>query len=176
MAMRVKNGVEPIQSPTDMHRSGSRPKPPKAVAQRASLEARRCMPDHKKAERRLPANTVAFSALFTLWLLCRGVSCQSFIRLIAWHKFGDSLRGSRFSSWSAHLAATAWGQRTRRNNLSSVLPQGAIRRAATPRATNSPRPSSPAGTSFAGVDPALVNPQAVADPALQRNSVLSTHI
>jgi hypothetical protein len=37
MAMRVKSSVEPIQSPTDMHRGGSRPKPPKAVAPCASL-------------------------------------------------------------------------------------------------------------------------------------------
>jgi len=60
MAMRVKSGVEPIQSPTDMHRGGSRPKPPKAVAPCASLEARRCMPDHQKAKRRLKPNTVAY--------------------------------------------------------------------------------------------------------------------
>jgi hypothetical protein len=37
MAMRVKNGVEPITSPAGIDRGGSRPKPPKAVAQRASL-------------------------------------------------------------------------------------------------------------------------------------------
>ena len=37
MAMRVNGGVEPIKSPTGMDRGGSRPKPPKAVAQRASL-------------------------------------------------------------------------------------------------------------------------------------------
>jgi hypothetical protein len=60
MAMRVKNGVEPITSPAGMDRGGSRPKPPKAVAQRASLEASRCVPDHQKAKRRLTRNTVAF--------------------------------------------------------------------------------------------------------------------
>jgi len=68
MAMRVKNGIEPITSPAGMNRGGSRPKPPKAVAQRASLEASRSMPDHQKAKRRLTRNTVAFFALFTLWL------------------------------------------------------------------------------------------------------------
>src|SRR5690348_454995 len=61
MAMRVKNGVEPITSPAGMDRGGSRPKPPKAVAQRASLEASRCVPDHQKAKRRLTRNTVAFA-------------------------------------------------------------------------------------------------------------------
>jgi hypothetical protein len=35
--MRVKNAVKPTKSPTDMGRDGSRPKPPKAVAHRASL-------------------------------------------------------------------------------------------------------------------------------------------
>ena len=62
MAMRVKNGVEPITSPAGIDRGGSRPKPPKAVAQRASLEASRCMPDHQKAKRRLTRNTVAFAS------------------------------------------------------------------------------------------------------------------
>ncbi len=37
MAMRVNVAVEPIKSSPGMDRSGSRPKPPKAVAQRASL-------------------------------------------------------------------------------------------------------------------------------------------
>src|SRR5262245_4908290 len=59
-AMRLKNGVESITSPAGIDRVGSRPKPPKAVAQRASLEASRCMPDHQKAKRRLTRNTVAF--------------------------------------------------------------------------------------------------------------------
>jgi hypothetical protein len=63
MAMRVKNGVEPITSPAGIDRGGSRPKPPKAVAQRASLEASRSMPDHQKAKRRLTRNTVAFATL-----------------------------------------------------------------------------------------------------------------
>ena len=68
MAMRVKNAVKPTKSPTDMGRDGSRPKPPKAVAHRASLEATRPMSDHQKSKRRLTDKTVAFSALFTLWL------------------------------------------------------------------------------------------------------------
>ena len=60
MAMRVSHGVEPIKSPTGVARGGSRPKPPKAVAQRASLEAPRATPDHQKSKRRLTDNTVAF--------------------------------------------------------------------------------------------------------------------
>ena len=46
MAMRVNYGVEPIKSPPGADRGGSRPKSPKAVAQRASLEAPRSVPDH----------------------------------------------------------------------------------------------------------------------------------
>ena len=61
MAMRVKNAVKPTKSPTDMGRDGSRPKPPKAVAHRASLEATRPMSDHQKSKRRLTDKTVAFS-------------------------------------------------------------------------------------------------------------------
>jgi hypothetical protein len=68
MAMRVNDGVEPIKRPPGMDRGGSRPKPPQAVAQRASLEATRSMPDHEKVKRRLTDKTVAFSALLTLWL------------------------------------------------------------------------------------------------------------
>ncbi len=68
MAMRVNDGVEPIKSPPGTDRDGSRPKPPKAVAHRDSLEATRSVPDHKKAKRRLTVKTVAFSTLFTLWL------------------------------------------------------------------------------------------------------------
>ena len=68
MAMRVNHGIEPIKSPPGTDRDGSRPKPPKAVAQRASLEASWSVPDHRKAKRRLTVKTVAFSALFTLWL------------------------------------------------------------------------------------------------------------
>jgi hypothetical protein len=66
MAIRVTVGVEPMKSPTDMDRGGSRPKPLKAVAQSASLEAPQSMSDHQRAKRRLTINTVAFSALFTL--------------------------------------------------------------------------------------------------------------
>jgi hypothetical protein len=61
MAMRVNVAVEPIKSSPGMDRSGSRPKPPKAVAQRASLEAMRPIPDHEKAKRRLTDKTVALS-------------------------------------------------------------------------------------------------------------------
>jgi hypothetical protein len=67
--MRVNHGVEPIKSPPGTDRDGSRPKPPKAVALlRASLEASWSVPDHQKSKRRLIVKTVAFSALFTLWL------------------------------------------------------------------------------------------------------------
>jgi hypothetical protein len=66
--MRVKNGVEPINHTADTARGGSRPKPPKAVAHRASLEASHSMPEHQLPTRALTDNTVAFSALFTLWL------------------------------------------------------------------------------------------------------------
>ena len=66
MAMHVNYGVEPIKSPPGTDRGGSRPKPPKAVAQRASLEAPRSVSDHQKPKRRLTHKTVAFSALFTL--------------------------------------------------------------------------------------------------------------
>jgi hypothetical protein len=61
MAMRVKNGVGSTNNPTDMQRGGSRPKPPKAVALRASLEATRSMSDHQKSKRRLTDKTVAFA-------------------------------------------------------------------------------------------------------------------
>ena len=60
MAMRVNAGIEPIKSPLGIGRGGSRPKPPKAAAQRASLEAPRSMPDHEKPKRRLTDKTVAF--------------------------------------------------------------------------------------------------------------------
>jgi hypothetical protein len=68
MAKRLSADVKPMKSPTDVGRGGSRPKPPKAVAQRASLEASGPTSDHKKAKRPLTAMTVAFSALLTLWL------------------------------------------------------------------------------------------------------------
>jgi transposase len=59
MAMRVNPGVEPTKSPADMDRGGSRPKPPKAGAHSASLEASRSMSDHQTAKQRLTRNTVA---------------------------------------------------------------------------------------------------------------------
>ena len=68
MAKRMNDAIEPIKILTGKGRDGSRPKPPKAVAQRASLEATRPTSDHKKAKRPLTAETVAFSALLTLWL------------------------------------------------------------------------------------------------------------
>ena len=61
MAMRVKDGIELIKSPTGMGRGGSRPKPAKAVAHRASLEATRSVSDHQTAKRRLTNKTVAFA-------------------------------------------------------------------------------------------------------------------
>jgi hypothetical protein len=59
--MRLKDDVEPIKGPTGMGRGGSRPKPPKAVAHRASLKATRSMPDHQTAKRRLTDKTIAFA-------------------------------------------------------------------------------------------------------------------
>ena len=60
-----------------------------------------------------------FSALFTLWLLCRGASCQGFSNWFrAWPR---SLPGLALLFVVGTLTATAWGQRTRWNNLSSVL-------------------------------------------------------
>src|SRR5580765_1135982 len=53
MAVRVNQGVKAIKSPPGMARDGSRPQPPKAVAQRASLEATRAVPDHRKPKQRL---------------------------------------------------------------------------------------------------------------------------
>jgi hypothetical protein len=66
MAKRMSDGVELIKTLTGKGRGGSRPKPPKAVARSASLEAPRPLSDHEKAKRCLTAKTVAFSALFTL--------------------------------------------------------------------------------------------------------------
>jgi hypothetical protein len=68
MAKRMNDGVELIKTLAGSGRGGSRPKPPEAVARGASLGAPRPLPDHEKAKRCLTANTVAFSALFTLWL------------------------------------------------------------------------------------------------------------
>jgi hypothetical protein len=68
MAKRMNDGVELIKTLTGKGRGGSRPKPPKAVVRSASLEAPLPLADHEKAKRCLTAKTVAFSALFTLWL------------------------------------------------------------------------------------------------------------
>ena len=62
MAMRVNHGREPIKSRTGVERGGSRPKPPKAVAQRASLEAPGAVSEHQTAKRRLTAKTVALDS------------------------------------------------------------------------------------------------------------------
>ena len=59
MAKRLKDGVELIKTLTGKGRGGSRPKPPKAVAQRASLEAPGAVSEHQTAKRRLTAKTVA---------------------------------------------------------------------------------------------------------------------
>jgi hypothetical protein len=111
-----------------------------------------------------------FSALLTLWLLCRGTSRQAF--LFIWCR-PVPCQGSRFSSWSARWAATAWGQRTRWNNLSSVL-----------TAENAAEPAHPERRTHLAHRPRRgprcrsrsVNRQAVAGFALQRNSVFSIHM
>ena len=64
MAMRVNDGVEPIKSPPGTDRDGSRPKPPKAVAHRDSLEATRS--GQIKGETTLDSQDSRFSTLFTL--------------------------------------------------------------------------------------------------------------
>jgi hypothetical protein len=61
MAMRVSDGVVPIKCSPGTDRGGSRPKPPKAVAQRAGFEATQPRADHKKSKRHLTDKTVAFS-------------------------------------------------------------------------------------------------------------------
>jgi hypothetical protein len=66
MAKRMNDGVELIKTLAGKGPGGSRPKPLKAVARSASLEAPRTLPDHEKANRCLTVKTVAFSALFTL--------------------------------------------------------------------------------------------------------------
>ena len=77
--MRVKNGVEPINHTADTARGGSRPKPPKAVAQRASLEAPGAVSEHQTAKRRLTAKTVAF--LFLAASRMRISPCDTVARL-----------------------------------------------------------------------------------------------
>ena len=67
MAMRVNHGVKPIKSPPGTDRDGSRPKPPKAVAHRASLGATRSVPDYQRAKRRLTGKTVAFAPAAETW-------------------------------------------------------------------------------------------------------------
>lgn len=59
MANRRNEGVELMKAKTDAGWAGSRPTPPRAVAQRASLEAVRPASDHEKAKPRLTDKTVA---------------------------------------------------------------------------------------------------------------------
>ena len=59
MANRVNDSVEPMKTKSGAGRDGSRPKPPKAVARSASLEAARPVTDHEKAKRPLTDKTVA---------------------------------------------------------------------------------------------------------------------
>ncbi len=59
MANRVNDSVELIKTQPATGRDGSRPKPSKAVARSASLEAARPVADHEKAKRRLTDKTVA---------------------------------------------------------------------------------------------------------------------
>jgi hypothetical protein len=59
MASHLKKAVELTKTSPGVDRGGSRPKPPKAVAGSASLEAPRPTPDHEKAKRCLTAKTVA---------------------------------------------------------------------------------------------------------------------
>jgi hypothetical protein len=63
MAMRVNDSVKPIKTSTDTGRGGSRPKPPKAGARSASLEAPHPVSDHETAKRRLTGKTVAQAIL-----------------------------------------------------------------------------------------------------------------
>ena len=59
MENRVNDSIELIKAQTDPGRAGSRPKPPKAVARSASLEAARHGSDHQTAKQRLTDKTVA---------------------------------------------------------------------------------------------------------------------
>jgi hypothetical protein len=59
MASRVNDSIELIKTLPATGRDGSRPKPPKAVARSASLEAVRPVADHEKSKRRLTDKTVA---------------------------------------------------------------------------------------------------------------------
>ena len=59
MALRGNGSVERMKTKAAAGRAGSRPTPPMAVAQRASLEAARPAADHKKSKRRLTNKTVA---------------------------------------------------------------------------------------------------------------------
>ena len=100
--MRVKNGVEPINHTADTARGGSRPKPPKAVAQRASLEAPGAVSEHQTAKRRLTAKTVALhsakgAALGTDFFSHRGVTCFN-VRQRLHHRFGGQT-APRWRRW-----------------------------------------------------------------------------
>jgi hypothetical protein len=59
MASCLKDPVVATKTSPGEARGGSRPKPPKAGARSASLEAPWATPDHEKAKRRLTDKTVA---------------------------------------------------------------------------------------------------------------------
>ncbi len=63
MARRVDPTVELIIALPGTRSAGSRPKPPKAGARSASLDADNLVPDHKTAKRRLTAKTVAWNRI-----------------------------------------------------------------------------------------------------------------
>ena len=68
MENRRNGRVELINTKAAAEQPGSRPTPPRAVAQRASLEAGRSAADHEKAKRRLTDKTVAqTSVISALW-------------------------------------------------------------------------------------------------------------
>ncbi len=68
MAKRLIATFKPTKTKADTGRSGSRSEPPKAVSRSDNLDPLRPVSDHEKSKRRLTNKTVAFSALFTLWL------------------------------------------------------------------------------------------------------------
>ena len=84
MAMRVKDSVEQIRSRVGMEYGGSRTKPPKAVAHRASLEASRSMPEHQKATQRLTSDTVAFSTRQVYRFFPRNRCTTSGVNQVSW--------------------------------------------------------------------------------------------
>jgi transposase len=95
--MRVNHGVEPIKSPAGVARGGSRPKPPKPVAQRANLEAPRATPDHEKSKRRLTDKTVALAReLFAIQakdlMQLQAQISELNAKLMTWHRADECSR------------------------------------------------------------------------------------